>query len=308
MATLLDNFNRANGGPPPSGNWTDLYGGLSVVSNACKGSAAGQPNISFWNSQMGPNVDVEVTIVTKGGANEYMELFGRMTTQNVGTVDGYSVRVEPQGGTDLVTIYRVDNGSFTVLGASINQEFANGDKVRLRIVGNLISVWRHDGSSWAELGNRTDANYTAAGYVGLGIAHTAGVCDDFCAETISDNITVTPSAATVKGARVNPTVVLGSITITPASAIALAGVIGPVVLSGSIVVNPAAAVARAVTVNPIVIGGGEINPLGEGDSPGFIAFMISNSFYQNLTAAGLGAGLNEPDADNSAEWETFLFG
>lgn len=125
---------------------------------------------------------------------------------------------------------------------------------------------------------------------------------------VSGGVTVTPTAASAKGASVNPTVVLGSILITPASAAARAVVSGPVVLGGGLIITPAAAVARAVAVNPTVIGGGAINPLGEGDSPGFIAFMISNSFYQNLMAAGLGAGLNEPDADNSAEWETFLFG
>lgn len=57
-----------------------------------------------------------------------------------------------------------------------------------------------------------------------------------------------------------------------------------------------------------VVGGGEVNPLGEGDSPGFVAFMISSSFYTVLTAAGFGEGLNKPSAINSAGWGFFLFG
>lgn len=308
MAQLLDNFNRANEGPPPSSSWTNVINGLKVVSNACKGNGSGVQNVSFWNTQMGPDVDVEVTLDSKGGTNQFVELYLGMTTQSSGTMDGYCVRMNPQSGTDQVIFFRIDNGTFAQIGSVIGQEITGGDKIRFRRVGDVISVWRHDGSDWAELGNRTDATYSAAGYVGIGIAHTIAILDDFCAETISGDVVVTPSPATAKGASVNPTVILGSILITPAIAAARAAANDPGVLLGSITITPAAAAARAATVNPTVIGGGAINPLGEGDSPGFIAFMISHSFYVNLTAAGLGAGLNEPDANNSAEWETFLFG
>lgn len=130
----------------------------------------------------------------------------------------------------------------------------------------------------------------------------------FAEEVVGGGVTVTPTAATVKVVSVNPSVVLGSINITPAVAAARAVIVDPNVLLSSIIITPAFAYVRAVTVGPIVIGGGSINPLGEGDSPGFLAFLVASAMYNELTAAGLGAGLNEPDENNSSEWETFLFG
>ncbi len=121
-------------------------------------------------------------------------------------------------------------------------------------------------------------------------------------------VTVMPAAATAKGLSVDPQVVLGSLSIMPAIAAARCAVLNPTIVLSSIAITPSFAYARAVTVGPIVIGGGDINPLGEGDSPGFLAFLVASAMYNELTAAGLGAGLNEPDENNYAEWETFLFG
>lgn len=308
MAQLLDNFNRANEGPPPSSSWTNVINGLKVVSNACKGNGSGVQNISFWNAQMGPDVDVEVTLDSKGGTNQFVELYLGMTTQSSGTMDGYCVRMNPQSGTDQVIFFRIDNGTFAQIGSVIGQEITGGDKIRFRRVGDVISVWRHDGSDWAELGNRTDATYSAAGYVGIGIAHTIAILDDFCAETISGDVVVTPSPATVKGAAVNPTVVLGSLTLNPTAAAARSVAVNPAVVLGSIIITPSSAIARAVVAGPIVIGGGGINPLGEGDSPGFLAFLVASSIFQNLEAAGIDTGLDAPDESNSASWENYLFG
>lgn len=73
-------------------------------------------------------------------------------------------------------------------------------------------------------------------------------------------------------------------------------------------ITPAAAITRAQGINPEIRYTGMIFPLGEGDEPGFTAWMIARAIYYNLTAAGLGAGLPEPDASNADEWQTILFG
>lgn len=50
-----------------------------------------------------------------------------------------------------------------------------------------------------------------------------------------------------------------------------------------------------------------IPPLGEGDTPGFVLWMLANSYFENLSAAGWGEGLEEPDGDNSATWGGIFF-
>lgn len=118
-------------------------------------------------------------------------------------------------------------------------------------------------------------------------------------------VTVTPAAVTVKGAAVNPTVEL-KLDISPASATVKGASVDPAVAM-VLELTASAAFARAIVAGPIVIGGGAINPLGEGDSPGFLAFLVASSIFQNLEAAGIDTGLDAPDESNSASWENYLF-
>lgn len=53
--------------------------------------------------------------------------------------------------------------------------------------------------------------------------------------------------------------------------------------------------------------GGEIPPLGGGDTPGLVLWMLANAYYQELTAAGLGEGLEEPTGENAATWGGIFF-
>jgi len=50
-----------------------------------------------------------------------------------------------------------------------------------------------------------------------------------------------------------------------------------------------------------------IPPLGEGDTPGFVFWMLANSYFENLSAAGWGEGPEEPDGDNAATWGGIFF-
>ncbi|RIK31150.1 MAG: hypothetical protein DCC56_02885 [Anaerolineae bacterium] len=306
MAQILDTFDRANEGPPPSSNWVNVLNGLKVVGNQCKGNeGSGGSNVSFWDDVFGPDVEVDVTLVSKGGANEYCAIFARMTTQNIATMDGYFLLLEPQSGTDMVSIWKITDGSITQIGNTVNYELSGDTPWRFKLVGEDIRALRWDGDEWIEVLAVQDSSYLDAGYTGLAIVDINAILDDFGAETILSALVVTPAAGTVKGGTVNPSVA-ALYSITPSASQVKGSTISPSVLL-VLILSPNPAIVKVAGAGPIVIGGG-INPLGEGDSPGFIVFMLARSVYWNLFDAGLAAGLNEPNESNASEWENYLFG
>jgi hypothetical protein len=67
---ILDDFNRANEGPPPSANWSAYHAswgfgdGLEVVSNQCKGNSYNLCG-DWWSVEtFGSDCEVYVTIAT----------------------------------------------------------------------------------------------------------------------------------------------------------------------------------------------------------------------------------------------------
>ena len=116
---------------------------------------------------------------------------------------------------------------------------------------------------------------------------------------------ITPAARTVKAVSVGPASVLIDQAITPAARSVRAVGIDPAVVIDQ-ALQPAAGSVRAVGVDPQVLGGGTQGPLGDSDSPGFVTFMLSRAIYSVLSAKGAADGLNQPNGDNSGEWDSFL--
>lgn len=188
-ATLQDNFDRADEGPPPSASWTNITNGLKVATNVAAGNVGTlSNNISFWNvATFGADCEAYATISTKSGNNQPMEVYARMTTLVSGTMDGYMVRMSPASGTDAIGIYRIDNGAATALTTG-TQEFASGEKLGIEIIGSTIKLFHFTGGAWNERLSTSDTTYSAAGYVGLNINHTTGRFNDFYAGTIVSTI------------------------------------------------------------------------------------------------------------------------
>lgn len=183
-ATLLDDFDRTNEGPPLSSLYTSITNGMKVASNLAAGNTSLSANIDFRNdATYGADVEVYVTVTTKGGTNQYSSVFARMTTLASGTMDGYEVRANPAAGTDTFTIYRIDNGTATSIG-SASAEFASGDKIGISCIGSTIKAYQFTGGSWSEIVSASDATYGAAGYIGLGQVHTTGRLNDLYVGTI----------------------------------------------------------------------------------------------------------------------------
>ena len=180
----LDDFNRANEGPPPSANWSFPAfpgdDGLKIITNVCGPNGASFSN-SYWNTPT-PSADCEAyAIVSTVTANGHrMWIYARFASPGTSGVDGYEVGITKQAGTDEVRLHRVDNGSLTQLGATISQEFSGGDGFGIEAIGSTIKAYYGSGgTATTEIGSRTASTYSAAGYIGLEIESTAGRWNDF---------------------------------------------------------------------------------------------------------------------------------
>lgn len=173
--SVLDNFNRTNSGTLGS-SWTAVFNNLSVSSNQCAGTNAGD-NGSYYNvANYGPNMEVYCDIPTMPASGEFITLWGRDDEVNINL---YYLLFSRSAGTDEVALFRVDGGAATQLGATISQEFSAGDSVGMSIIGSTLTAYRQNGGTWASLGTRTDTTYSAAGYVGLLVVGTTARIDNF---------------------------------------------------------------------------------------------------------------------------------
>lgn len=175
--SVIDNFNRANEGPPPSASWGGIWEngsvGLVVTGNTCS-NASNANGTSYWGTSFGPDVEAFVTITAFGS---YQGVAARLAGTLGSSPNGYYVQAE---SSNVVTLFRVDGGSFVQLGASFSQTISNGDKLGISVVGTTVTAYYKAGAgAWTALGNRTDSTYSAAGKVGLRSSGTSVVLDDF---------------------------------------------------------------------------------------------------------------------------------
>lgn len=191
--SVVDNFNRANEGPPPSASWKavdDLWGGMKVVSNGCKAGTGNSINGAvLTTAASSADSEAYMTISTKPGTGSSAGVLLRgkdMTGSGAVAPDGYEIEWSDDDGNgtvETIAVYRMDNGSFTKLGASISRTCSNGYKLGASMAGSTIEVFTDEGAGWTSRGTRTDSTYTAAGYYGIqfyeGTASPTAVADDF---------------------------------------------------------------------------------------------------------------------------------
>ena len=179
----MDNFNRPDENPlSDGGKWGAISsGGLKVVTNqvACTKSTT----CDAWrNDQLyGLDQEASVTIATMPGTGNAVRVYARL--QRPGGYEGYMLRFQQNSGTDQVFVERIDGGTVVGLG-TLSQDFAAGNKLKIRAVGSKIEAWRYDGTVWTKLGEASDSTYTGVGHVGVGLRGTSGRLDDFAAGTL----------------------------------------------------------------------------------------------------------------------------
>lgn len=232
--TVLDDFNRADQGPPPSSNWTtDAWGyganGHKVESTLCVPSGVNTNYFSRWNPHTYQDANAYVTLAAEPTGGSEITLYVRSHSAGY---EGYLVSwVYNSSGTDTVTLRRDTRrtgGALTTL-ATYSQNLVGGDKIGITAVGSTISAWAYTNNAWAQLGSVTDTTITAAGYIdlytsGSGVSASPLAIDDFGGGgTPSTSATLSGAAAgsasltaagtgsaTLSGA--SP----GSLTLTPA--------------------------------------------------------------------------------------------
>ena len=95
-------------------------------------------------------------------------------------VGGYLVTMVPSATTDRIRIWTIlPGGGVSQLGSEFLHDYSAGDKVWIKIVGSLISVYLDHGAGYELVVTRTDATYTGTGYIGIYAASAEGALDDF---------------------------------------------------------------------------------------------------------------------------------
>ena len=184
LTEIIDNFDRANEGPPPSANWTNWINGLKVVGNQIKGNLAGVDNFSGWNaSQFGPDVEVFMTIHQTEAGQFYV-----CARYNLAGTNGYFLMAD--SNSNVVKYGKVVGGTPSQLGSDISVTVSEGDSYGLSIIGDKLQAYKKpSGGNWAALGSGiTDSTYSAAGYIGAGVYGNVDAADDFGGGTIGEII------------------------------------------------------------------------------------------------------------------------
>ena len=175
---LIDNFNRADEGPPPTG-WTEGYSADhgSVAGWKLSGNKAVANNPAselleycYWNArQYSGDVEVYLDVVQAytGGTN--IEIGIHVTNPTSATHSGYNVVLDATGGVLYrLRCYRVDNGVDTQLGSTISRLGFTPLRFGVRRTGSTIDVYTDEGSGWVLRGSFTDATYNS-GYIEIGL-------------------------------------------------------------------------------------------------------------------------------------------
>lgn len=178
---ILDSFNRANEGPPPSTNWTTGiavgFGGFSEPGHEVIGNELANTfndvAQNYWNvGQFGPDCEAYITVTNATGLIS-AELAARLTNIGQFTCDGYVVQAQPAGGEGgpnrVYTIYRIDDGLLTMLDfvGESGVGSMTGDRYGIQIIGSVIYLWGDTGDGWEIKLTANDSTHTTAGFIGV---------------------------------------------------------------------------------------------------------------------------------------------
>lgn len=184
---LLDAFNRANENPLTgalgSGPIIPAAPRLQIVTNQV--TSVGATGSAYTGTSYGPDAEAFCTVAVKPTNTNAINLALRLVTPNTASWKGYWLSVKAQAGTDTWEIYRVDNGTFTLLGSTVTgPEFTAGDKIGFQATGSTLTGFAFQASAWSQIIQRSDATYGAAGPIGVQIDDTTGAIDDFSGGTV----------------------------------------------------------------------------------------------------------------------------
>lgn len=184
---ILDDFNRADEGPPPSASWsfpitTNAGNGLGVSSNHLVPLPS---NAESWYQVAygGKHQEVYIDITDKSTAGVISLFVCIANPEQDNTADGYKVSVDI--ATQVGTIYRLDNAVATTLGSSFSFNPSNGDSIGIDANTTSIRYMTKTSGVWSEVASRSENTYRG-GYLGVGIGGSLQVLDNFGGGTVSE--------------------------------------------------------------------------------------------------------------------------
>jgi hypothetical protein len=153
---ILDNFNRANS-PSLGADWTQYIGTAGISSNQFYLGADYDTEIALWNhGNFGPDTELYITIATH--YSDEVAFYIR----DDGADNSYKVYFNT--ATNIIQIFRIDDGDSTQLGSTVNQTISNGDGLGVEMIGSTIkSYYKASGGSWVAKDTQSDSTYSNAG-------------------------------------------------------------------------------------------------------------------------------------------------
>jgi hypothetical protein len=179
----LDTFN----GGALSGDWVadtfDFANSAFTVTGSGEGRAATAfDERAYWNTAQGQaDGEVAVQLTVKPATDETVMAAYRVQTPNTAGADGYEMVAEVETASDTIKLFRSDNKTFTTL-ITCSQELSATDQVGVRYTGSLHEIYVAPATGpKIHVGSVTDATYTSAGYVGMGVKGTTARIGSFLA-------------------------------------------------------------------------------------------------------------------------------
>jgi hypothetical protein len=194
--SVIDDFNRADEGPPPTG-WTNWFNdGFVVSGNQLAPNNTLYAGIYYSAQSFGPNLDAYIEIPVLPTASGALLMPFRY---DVATDTGYQLSYS-RG--DWLSIMTRNGGSgqsnIVVVGSPV---FSNGDALGVRCSGSLIQAWVRIGGIWRVHVQAVDSTYP--GNLTDRIAFWTN--GNFSSQMRLDNFAagVTPTAPFIRPIRVN---------------------------------------------------------------------------------------------------------
>lgn len=176
----------------PGSGWTEVHDfnmsgqvAMTTVYQVESSTGTYTPSGTWSSSQTGAGqgyVTAALKAAPAAGTCGTVDLYARLGSIGSGTTNGYRLQVTYTSAVSLNTweIDKITNGTATIIGSTVTQAVSAGDKVGFSLTGSsLKAYYQPTGGSWRLLFTQTDATYSSAGYLGVGITGTQIKLDDF---------------------------------------------------------------------------------------------------------------------------------
>lgn len=187
---ILDDFDRADEGPPPGAAWvtptwndgTAGHVGLKTASNHLVSNGNANGCVAAYNESFGPDCEFYATIAAGEVDVTQFECYLRADTNQLDNYfvagNGYMlfVNIAASGG---MALGKFSSGGTAFVG-SADIAVGVGDSFGIRAIGSTITAFhKPSGGSWSAVITVTDATFSGAGYSGIMINDNTGALDDF---------------------------------------------------------------------------------------------------------------------------------